>query len=270
MRAQIGQKVVAELTIRDEHRIHIPALDQVAQETWIIRRPKKTVKKKDIRRQSGKLGQPGVLAAEGGCDGHVPAARAELGEQVEVEFIRPAHGQPRRDQEQTRLLFVESIFPRERVGDGFIRLKPRGLGSGKIVPETRVAPAQFFPKRGLALASVPVPPALAMILTPTIPVEILRQRRAPISLTGAAQPEVPVFQACPIRFVIATDRLMDATTDRAGRVDDILFEKDITVMKALFPQVCLGVKAHRIAFHKREFGIGLQQPDPFLYGGRLQ
>ena len=196
---QVGQDLVAELAMRGEHRIDLSALYQIAQKARIVRRPQKTVQDENIGRQVGKLGQPGMIAAERRHDGHFPAAPDELAEQVQVEFVRPAHGQPRHDQQQPRLLLVEPILPRERIGDGFIRRERRGLGSGKLLPETRVALTHFFPKGGLALPAVPVVPAVAVVLAAAVPVEMLRQRRAPMALAGAVQPEVPVFQ--PARIV---------------------------------------------------------------------
>ena len=47
---------------------------------------------------------------------------------------------------------------------------------------------------------------------------------------------------------------MHAAPHRAGDVHKILFQEDPAVVEALLPQVLVGIKANRVALHKREFG----------------
>ena len=95
MRPYIRQELIAKLAMRGEHGVRLTALDQIPQKTRIVRGPKETLQDKNIRRIAGKLGRPGMIATERCGYGHFPATLDELGQQVKVEFVRPAHSQPR-------------------------------------------------------------------------------------------------------------------------------------------------------------------------------
>ena len=56
MRPQIGQELVAEFAMRDEHGVRLPAVDEVAHKARIVRRSKKMVQAENIGRQVERTG----------------------------------------------------------------------------------------------------------------------------------------------------------------------------------------------------------------------
>src|SRR5262249_40539496 len=112
---------------------------------------------------------------------------------------------------------------------------------------------ELHKKRPLRCGTVQIRPAVAMRLAAPIPVEMLGDRAAPVTLLSTMQPKVPILEPLVDGLVVASDRQVDGFSNRARRSNLIFFQECAVTVKPFLPQILLGAKADSIPLHKSEF-----------------
>ena len=113
--AEVGERLVGELRVRDDDGVRLPRADDVAKEARVVLGPQEVRQREDIGRQPRVLRQPRVIAVERRDDRRLPGAATKLRDEVEVELVRPSDGSPRLDQEETPRRLPERVLRRQRL-----------------------------------------------------------------------------------------------------------------------------------------------------------
>src|SRR5262249_8144692 len=134
--------------------------------------------------------------------------------------------------------------------------------------QARILYAKTLAER-LKSAPLQVCPPIAVVVATPVPVEVLRNSRAPQPVVSASKPEIPVFHPLADRLVVAPHAFVSAPADQRAAAHQVRLEEVLALLESSRPKILLGAKPYRPRVGKRRLRIGHEVPETFFDGGRL-